>query len=189
MLALPQAITDSEDKQAGHADRLTAYQKKALELVRLGHTYADIAIKISDEFKLERVPCIATVHNRIQKGDLAYTQDIAHLRYTLRLEQFNRLEAFLVNKRLPLAMADHLKVTRWKMVEGEPQPDLDENAIQEQLDATSKCVSIMARQAKLLGLDLQQAVPDDKKDGPKTHRSCNSGSSTRLTIRHPESHR
>ena len=54
------------------------------------------------------------------------------------------------------------------MVEGELQPELDENAIKEQLDATSKCVSIMARQAKLLGLDLQQAVPDDKKDGPKT---------------------
>ena len=128
----------------GHVDRLTAYQKKSLELSRLGHPYHVIAAMIAEEFQLERVPCIATVHNWIQKGDLAYTDDINHLRYTLRLQQFNRLESFLVHKWLPLAMAQSVEITRWKMVEGELQPELDENAIKEQLDATAKCVNILS---------------------------------------------
>ncbi len=155
------------DRQDGHTDRLNAYTKRALELSRTGHIYADIAKAIAQEFQLERVPCVATIHNWLTKGDLAYERDIAALRYELRMMQFNRLEKLLVYKWLPIAMAHSLEITRWKMVAGALQPELDARSLAEQLRATDQVVKIMGRQAKLLGLDLQDAI-DHKKDGPKT---------------------
>ena len=47
-------------------------------------------------------------------------------------------------------------------VQGELQPELCENAIDEQLKATIALVKIMDRQAKLMGLDLEKKVEENK---------------------------
>ena len=77
--------------------------------------------------------------------------------------QFNQLEKLLIHKWLPIAMAHSLEITRWKTVAGALQPELDSRSLAEQPRATDQVVKIMRRQAKLLGLDLQDAI-DHKKD-------------------------
>lgn len=145
----------------GHVERLNALMKRTFELKTLDYTHNEIAHKVAEEFKLERVPSIVTISNWLDKANFAYTLDIEKLAFHLRIEAFNELEK-MKQKWLPLAMADSLKITRWFFTKDGPQPDLDERAVKEQIDATKAVVAIMARQAKLLGLDMEKKLENDK---------------------------
>lgn len=146
---------------AGNETRLHLYIKRTLELVAEGWPHHRIANQIHQEFNLERIPAITTVARWKASGFDALSSDIQELQTQLRIDQFNQLED-MKSKWLPLATAERLELMRWKMVEGELQPELDENAIAEQVKANEQVIKIMTRQAKLLGLDLQ---PPEHKDG------------------------
>jgi hypothetical protein len=151
---------------AGHEARLASYVKRTLQLKRLDYSHGEVAAMIADEYKLESIPAITTIADWYKKGMSAIREDIEELQWQMRIEQFNQLEK-LKRKWMPLALSDSLEIQRWAMQEGEPQPFMDENAIAEQIDATKQVVNIMARQAKLLGLDLAQATTKDG-EGPGT---------------------
>lgn len=151
---------------AGHEARLASYVKRTLELKRLDYPHWEVAQMIADEYKLDSIPAITTVADWYKKGMSAVREDIEELQWQMRIEQFNQLEK-LKRKWMPLAMSDALEIRRWVMEEGTLQPELDENAIKEQIEATKQVVNIMARQAKLLGLDLTQSTNKDG-DGPGT---------------------
>lgn len=153
---------------AGHEERLASYIKRTLQLHGEGEPFHRIALKIADEYQLEKVPAVSTVANWRAQGFDAINEDIHELQVQLRMDQFNTLED-MKSKWLPLATAERLAIMRWKMVEGELQPELDENAIAEQVKANEQVIKIMARQAKLLGLDLQ--APEEKKDGDMSMQS------------------
>lgn len=152
--------------KVGHEERLAAYQKRALFLKRLGHYHHEIADIIAAEFELESIPAITTVADWLKAGSTAVSKDIQELQWQMRLQQFTELEK-LKSKWMPLATAGNLEITRWRMEEGELQPQLDENAIDEQIRATREVVNIMARQAKLLGLDIEKSIADNG-EGPGT---------------------
>lgn len=145
----------------GHVDRLNAYCKRAHELKMLDWTHKEIAEKMCEEFQMVREPSIVTIANWLDKANFAFSLDIAKLAQQLRIEQFNELEKMKA-KWLPLATANSLEITRWIRVEGSQQPAMDEDAVKEQIDATKAVVLIMARQAKLLGLDIEKKLEDDK---------------------------
>lgn len=148
----------------GHEERLAAYVKRALLMKRQGCYHHEIAEGIALEFDLPSVPAITTVADWLKKGNDAVTRDIQELQWQMRIEQFGQLEK-MKGKWLPLALAANLEVTRWVRVEGELQPELDENAVKEQIEATKQVVAIMARQAKLLGLDIEKSISADG-EGP-----------------------
>lgn len=145
----------------GHVERLHAFQKRAFDLKVLDMAHWEIAEKIAEEFNLERVPSVVTIANWLDKANFAFELDIAKLAAQMRIEQFNELER-LKQKWMPLACAQELAIKRWIRVEGTLQPDLDENAVAEQIDATKAVVAIMARQAKLLGLDMDKKIEGNK---------------------------
>lgn len=151
---------------AGHEERLALFCKRALQLKREGWYHYEIGEKIAEEFQLEKEPAITTVADWLKKGSEAVTRDIEELQWQMRIEQFRELDR-MKRKFMQLACADELQVTRWKFIEGELQPDLDENAVKEQMDAAKVVVQIMNRQAKLLGLDMEKAVTPTG-DGPGT---------------------
>lgn len=154
------------DPLAGHEARLALYIKRTLQLKRLDYPHWEVAEIIADEYKLDSIPAITTVADWYKKGMAAVREDIEELQWQMRIEQFNQLEK-LKRKWMPLAMSDALEIRRWVMEEGTLQPELDENAVKEQIEATKQVVNIMARQAKLLGLDLTQSTNKDG-DGPGT---------------------
>ena len=157
---------EDRSSMVGHEARLTAYIKRTMELNRKGHYLHEIAHIIAEEFNLDHVPNIATVCKWKATGLNAIDADIKALRMQFRLSQLEELE-ILKAKWMPIAAAQGLEIRRWKMEEGTLQPVLDENAVKEQIQATDQVVKILARQAKLLGLDLQEAMTEDGK-GPKT---------------------
>lgn len=148
----------------GHEARLAGYVSRTLQLKKLNYTHIEVGEIIAEEYKLTSIPPITTVADWYKKGMGAVREDIEELQWQMRLEAFSQLEK-MKSKWMPLAMAEHLEITRWKMVEGSSQPELDERAVEEQLKATREVVNIMSRQAKLLGLDLAQATSKDG-DGP-----------------------
>ncbi len=155
---------EGSSNAVGHEERLAHYILRTLELKRKGYRLFQIAEMIATEFNLTHVPHIATVHNWSVTGMKEVNHDILQLQLELRINQFNELEK-LKDKWMPIACADQLKIQRWKMEEGTLQPFMDENATAEQLKATNELVKIMARQAKLLGLDMEKAVTKDG-EGP-----------------------
>ncbi len=137
----------------GHEERLLAYKKRALILKRNGHYHHEIGDMIAQEFNLETIPAITTVAHWLKDGNDAVARDIQELQWQARIEQFTQLER-MKSKWLPLATAEALEITRWIRVEGVLQPELDEDAVKEQV------VNIMTRQAKLLGLDIEKSIAD-----------------------------
>lgn len=143
----------------GHEERLASYKKRALILKRKGHYHHEIADIIADEFELETIPAITTVAHWLKDGNDAVAHDIQELQWQARIEQFGQLER-LKAKWMPIAVADELEIQRWRMQEGELQPFMDEDASKEQIEATKQVVSIMNRQAKLLGLDIEKSIAE-----------------------------
>lgn len=146
----------------GHEDRLQSYTKRTLQLSRLGYYHHEIASTIALEYELESVPAITTIADWLKRGREAVAQDIKELQelqWQMRIAQFTELEK-LKAKWIPLAMAENLEITRWVRIEGELQPSLDEDAVKEQIEATKQVVSIMQRQARLLGLDIEKSITE-----------------------------
>jgi hypothetical protein len=152
-------------KHVGHEERLTAYQKMALDLKRKGHYHHQIADIVAIHFNLEYTPPITTVASWLKAGNDAVNRDIEELQWQMRLEQFKELET-LKAKWMPLAIAEELHVKRMEMQEGQLVPVIDEDATKEQLKATETLVKIMTRQASLLGLDIAKAVQHEG-EGPQ----------------------
>lgn len=148
---------DGRKSQNGHEERLPMFIKRTLQMRREGLYFHEIAEAIANEFKLESIPCIATVYNWNKQGMGLINEDILALQYQIRIDQFTDLEKMKA-KWMPIATANALEIRRWQMHEGELQPVMDENAVAEQIDATKAIVAIMARQAKLMGLDMEKAV-------------------------------
>lgn len=148
----------------GHDARLLMYKKRAIELRALDHTLLEIAQMIYVEFQMERPPSLSTVHNWLESIYQDTKDDLLAIHWTLRFEQFKQLEKMKL-KWLAVANADELAIRRWVRTKEGEQPTLDENAVAEQLKATEAAVKIMARQARLFGLDLEQAIKDG--EGPQ----------------------
>lgn len=149
----------------GHEERLAQYGARAVVLKGKGYYLFEIANTLAEEFNMERVPAISTVSEWLSYGNEQLHEQVEKMKWQLRFDQWNELDA-LKMKWMTIATAEALEVRRWKMIEGSLQPELDENAIKEQIDATNAVVKIMARQAKLFGLDLQENEMN-KKEGPK----------------------
>jgi hypothetical protein len=154
-------VDANKDKPAtiGHDERLQAYIKRAMELKILDYTHFEIAQKMFEEFKMERIPSITTVHRWIEQGYQKTDEDIKHMQWSFRLQQMERLER-LVSKFLPIALCDELEIRRWVNTKEGPQPTIDENAIGEQLKAGELALKIMARQGRLFGFDVE-SLPKD----------------------------
>lgn len=106
---------------------------------------------------MERVPAVSTVAYWLDAAYRATDEDIKKLQWQWRMDSFMHLER-MKKKFMTLALTDDLEIQRWvRSKDGEMQPTIDENAIAEQLKATEVCVKIMARQARLFGLDLETA--------------------------------
>lgn len=151
-------IDAKKDKPAtiGHDERLQAYIKRAMELKILDYTHFEIANKMWEEFQMERIPSISTVHGWLEKGYQKTDDDIKKMQWTWRMQQMERLER-LVAKWMPLALADELSIQRWIRTKEGPQPTIDENAIGEQLKASELLVKILAREGRLFGFDVESA--------------------------------
>jgi hypothetical protein len=135
-------------EQAGHVERLNLFTKRALELVRNGLTYAATAETIAAEFRLTRVPCVATIANWINKGDEAYRTDIEALRLQMRMDQVKKLERMLA-RWTPVALGNSGNMSSAQL-KADAGP-----SVGEQLEATKVSVKLLERMARLLGLDLQ----------------------------------
>lgn len=155
------------DSIAGHEARLASFIKRTMELKRANYFHYEVAEMIAEEFKLESIPAIPTIASWYKQGMNAIREDFEEVAYQMRLEQFGQLEQ-MKRKWLGIALADHLEIRRWVMEEGSLQPKMDEDATKEQLEATKQTIAIMARQAKLLGLDLGQAINKEDGEGPQT---------------------
>lgn len=154
--------------RVGHEHRLDAFQQRALQLNREGLNYWEIGERIADEFDLVSIPSTPTICVWINKRAEVVKADIGDLQWNLRVRQSDDLDK-LKAKWMPLAIAQHLEITRWVRVEGAKMPELDENAIAEQLEAAKIVVKCMERQSKLLGLDVEKAPPTSG-EGPSSHQ-------------------
>lgn len=140
---------------SGHETRLKAYVKEALEQKRKGISNSALALHIADKYNLERVPSPMTISRWLRHGNDQQDEAITELQVQIRLERFSQIEA-IIDKWLPIATAERFTVQKWKTVEGEPQPFFDENALDYQLEATDRVIKAMAREGKMLALDLDQ---------------------------------
>lgn len=152
------------EPMSGHELRLKSFVKRAAELKRKDYWHSEIAEIIAEEYQLVSVPGIATIADWLKKADQAMQADIVELQLQLRMQQYSDLDK-LKRKWMIIATADELEIRRWKMVEGELQPELDEKAIAEQLKASEVIIKIMTQQAKLLGLNMEAALASSG-DGP-----------------------
>lgn len=162
------ATTHLPDRHAedGHEERLASFIKRTLQLKRDGYHYHEIGPIIASEYKLEVIPHFTTVAKWRRQGMNAFDKDILDLANQMRMDQWEELES-MKSKWLPIATAQALEIRRWKMVEGSLQPEMDEDALKEQLEATKQVVSICAAQAKLFGLNMEQAIASSG-DGPES---------------------
>lgn len=167
-IAIKGAKRGATNKEAlvGHEARMEVYIARTLALKRLNYYHYEIAEEIAKEFDLVDVPAITTIATWLQKGRSAIREDIEELAWQMRLEAFQELDR-MKRKFLQIACADELQIKRWAMIEGEMQPVLDENAVKEQLKAGQLVVQILARQAKLLGMDLEKSVTPQG-EGPQS---------------------
>jgi hypothetical protein len=134
------------------------YMKRAIELKRMDYTHFQIAQTMHVEFNMERRPAISTVSYWLDALYRHTDEEMKRVHCQFRAEQFEQLER-LKSKWLKIAMAQDLEIQRWINTKGGKQPTIEENAINEQLKATEAIVKIMARQARLLGLDVERAGP------------------------------
>lgn len=149
------------DARFGHEERLACFIKRTMQLKRDGWRLYEIADAIAIEYGLEKVPHISTVANWRKQGMDAITEDIQNLQQTILEDKFNELEQ-LLGKWFPIATADSLQIKRWVRIQGELQPEMDENATDEQLKAAKICADIVALQCKIMGATLERK-DDDKK--------------------------
>lgn len=151
----------------GTDERSDAYTLRALELKQTGHTLAEIADKVAQEFNLVRVPSLTAVVKWInRKSDEVGRgiEELQELRWHERIEQYKMLEA-MKRKWFIIATASEMEIQRWKFEEGSLQPFMDENATKEQIEATKAVVAIMKRQASLLGLDIEKEIAKKATEG------------------------
>lgn len=137
------------------------YMKRAVELKSLDYTHWQIAEALHKEFNMEKVPAISTVSYLLDGAYQLTDEEIKRMQWQWRLDQFKQLER-LRQKWMTLALTDELTIQRHGRDEqGEETLIMDENATAEQLKATNECVKIMARQARLFGLDLEKQIEKD----------------------------
>lgn len=139
--------------------------KRALELKRMDNTHFEICVALQQEFNLERLPGVSTVADLLDAAYRATDAEIKQIQWQWRMEQFEQLErAKMKWFRLVTADEGDFKVRR---IEGRGEDTaviLDENIIGEQIKANQEMVRIMARQARLFGLDLETAIKSEGED-------------------------
>lgn len=152
----------------GQNQRLVMLKQRAMRLRAEGLSLALTAETLADEFKLERIPPTTTVFRWTADVALELKEDYDRTSIAYRTEQDAQIDE-LLRRWMPLALADHLRIQKFKQSAEGPVPYIDEHAYDESLKALDRCLKLMARRARLWNLDLTK-VEINTGDGPKTYQ-------------------
>lgn len=155
--ARTEAAPPNAKQQVSNEERLSLIVRRAVYLHGIEcQPYRVIAQQLRDEFNLAFTPAISTICNWMAKGNAEFYDDIKELQKQIRLQQFEECEE-LKGKWFDAAHRK-IEVTRTRIQDGSPVEIVDENAFAEQARAAEIYLKLLARQAKLLGLDMETST-------------------------------
>ncbi len=136
-------------------------QQACIELDARGYTLDQIAGSIFERFQMENRLTYSSISQILKAARKSLMDDIKEVQMILRQSAFDELEP-LRRKYLKIASAEAICIEREKVIDGEKQKYIDEDAFDKQTDALNGYLKIMAQQAALLGLNLK---PEDHEQG------------------------
>lgn len=147
----------------GGAERFSMLASRAAELRCKEYGLAEIAIILKNEFNLDQAPCPESVCRYIKKVVTGALEQAQGLVLELRRDQHARITK-LIRHYEALLIPGKLHIVRTEKVRGETVTVMDEKPFDDQRKLLETVIHLLAREAKLMGLDIEQ-IPIGKSEG------------------------